>query len=444
MIMSALTTASAETVLGLRASDGAAPSGLQALRATALERVRKTGLPARKHEAWKYMRLESFWAQSYVKPSSRKVPDFIAARHVASNCLFFVNGFYRPEISRLHRVPPGFEAGVISDADQTLFPAFSAAMERALDCEQNVFAAANTAGFEEAFCIRLAKGVVLEDPLYMIHVSLPGEAATAVFHPRIVILLEPGARANIVMDFVDGAPGPYFMNALVEAHAGPAAVLQSSVIQSQGAQSLQFINQRGFLSREASWDAVSFVQGGFSRSETKVRFEEPRARAAFYGLSLLSEKAQAFHHLEADHMAEDCVSRQVYKNILSGSAQAEFTSLVHVFEGAKGSDSEQLDRNLLLSPAARVYSRPQLKIEADEVKASHGAATGQLEKDELFYLQSRGLSRELARYVLIYGFAEEILRKIPDVCVRRQLEELAMSEIRTMMGGPEASWLREV
>jgi len=123
----------------------------------------------------------------------------------------------------------------------------------------------------------------------------------------------------------------------------------------------------------------------------------------------------------------------VYKNILGGAAQAEFNSLVHVFRGANKSDSQQLDRNLLLSDKARAYSRPQLKIDADDVKANHGAATGQLEQNELFYLRSRGLDKDYARFILTYGFAREILDKIEPVSLREKLEGFASKAIQDMI-----------
>jgi Fe-S cluster assembly protein SufD len=124
----------------------------------------------------------------------------------------------------------------------------------------------------------------------------------------------------------------------------------------------------------------------------------------------------------------------VFKNVLADKSLAEFSSLVHMWKGAFGSDSDQLDKNLLLSDDAIAYSRPQLKIDADDVKATHGAATGEVAGDELFYLKSRGLDDNTARSVLTFGFAEEIIQEIPFPAVREKLGAWVHAELEKMLG----------
>ncbi len=173
--------------------------------------------------------------------------------------------------------------------------------------------------------------------------------------------------------------------------------------------------------------------GSIIRNDIHVDLDGAEAFCPLAGLAALAGKSQAFQHVSVNHRFLNCTSRQIYKNILAGDSVAEFNSLVHVWRCAQKSDSEQLDKNLLLSENARVYSRPQLRIDNDDVRASHGAATGRLEKDELFYLQSRGFPKELARFLLIYGFAKEVLEKIRPEELRRQLEPQWETQVREIV-----------
>ena len=147
----------------------------------------------------------------------------------------------------------------------------------------------------------------------------------------------------------------------------------------------------------------------------------------------MNDDSQTFQHVHVKHQVPNCTSRQVFKNIAAGRGVTEVNSLVHMVRDAQKSDSHQLIRNLLLSPAAHAYARPQLKIYADDVKAAHGAATGQLGREELFYLKSRGLSEKMARFVLTYGFAEEIVEDIPFPTIRSQIETDMKNEIEKLV-----------
>jgi Fe-S cluster assembly protein SufD len=130
-----------------------------------------------------------------------------------------------------------------------------------------------------------------------------------------------------------------------------------------------------------------------------------------------------------DHRQPRCVSHQLYKGILDGKSRAVFNGKVFVRHGAQQTDAKQTNKNLLLSPEARVDTKPQLEIFADDVKCAHGAAVGQLDQDELFYLESRGIKPALARNLLTYGFAEEVIEKIKIDSIKRELDEAVLHRL---------------
>jgi Fe-S cluster assembly protein SufD len=188
---------------------------------------------------------------------------------------------------------------------------------------------------------------------------------------------------------------------------------------------------RFFLKKHSSLNALSFAQGGDSyQQESIVSFEDEHGFASLKGLNVLSGKSRIIQRATANHLKPHCASRQFYKNILSDDAKSEFDSLVFVDKNAVKSDSRQLNKNLLLSDKAQADTRPQLRIDNDDVSCNHGATVGQMEKDELFYLRSRGLKEEFARFILTYGFAEEILEELKPDYLREQLDRIVKDEIQ--------------
>ena len=154
----------------------------------------------------------------------------------------------------------------------------------------------------------------------------------------------------------------------------------------------------------------------------------------------MTDGSQAVHKVTASHETGHCISRQFYKSIVAGRARSGFESLVLVARGAVKSDSKQLNKNLVLSRDARCYSRPELRIHTDDVSAAHGSATGELGPAELLYLRSRGISKDQARFMMIEGFAAEIVDELSYAPLRDRLRELVRVTIMSLRGdeGDEA------
>jgi len=149
------------------------------------------------------------------------------------------------------------------------------------------------------------------------------------------------------------------------------------------------------------------------------------------GLYLVGADQHTDTHSVIDHQQPHCTSHQLYKGILDGNARAVFNGKIFVREGAQKTDAMQTNKNLLLSQQARVDTKPQLEIYADDVKCAHGAAVGQIDEEELFYLRARGINPELGRNLLTYGFAEEVIGKIKIDSIRSQLDEIVLRQLNT-------------
>lgn len=344
-----------------------------ALRQKALDRFRQLGFPNRKLEAWKYTNLEPVLNSPFQKEA------------------------------------PASES--FSPEQQSLIEALT---EQQLAETTNPFEAINAFQFQR---IKL--------------IEKPGQEHLEVTDvaPRIVIALKENAELHLVLEHRSES----LMNESILVQLGRNARLNLTSIHRNQPGALQMSTTRVWQEEGSVFERVAYHTGGtLLRSQVDVDFEGPRAECSLFGLSILDRESQAFDHLTVRHRVPECTSRQSYKNILAGKSQAEFNSMAHVFRGAQKSVSQQLDRNLLLSPEARAYSRPQLKIDADDVQCNHGAATGHLGEDDLFYLRSRGIKKAEARYLLTYGFARDILEQVKDKNLRAQLEKDAQEKIKGM------------
>ena len=446
--------------LAASAKRNSEPEWLSALRRKAYERFKELGFPTRKSEAWKYLHLEPLLKTPFAsapRPAlTSKDLQKLKATFLPENTnrLVFVNGYYVKELSSpsplsspplkgrgrgegakaLSNLPNavlGDLGGVLAaNGNQTLKSHLGQGIEK----EPNPFTAINAFSFQDGIYLYLPKDARIENPLEIIFATANPSATPFVSCPRIFVFLEEGASVEVVLQHVSLTPSASFVNSAAEIYLGKKTKLSWTEVHFEESGANQFSNTHCSLQKNSSFQRTAFFQGeAVARDEVNVALEDERASCELAGLAVLSEGSQVFHHVKVTHAAGLCSSRQVYKNILADRAQAEYNSLVRVLKGASRSNAEQLDENLLLSDGARAYSRPQLRIDNDDVQCNHGATTGQLEKDELFYLQSRGLKKSLARQILIFGFAKEVLEGIPLLDLRRRLEQGVQEKIQAMV-----------
>jgi Fe-S cluster assembly protein SufD len=175
------------------------------------------------------------------------------------------------------------------------------------------------------------------------------------------------------------------------------------------------------------------IGGALSRHDIDLKFTEEGGEAYVDGLYMLNGTQHSDTHSVIDHLVPNCTSNQNYKGVLNDKSRAVFNGIVFVRENAHGTDAQQSNKNLLLSNDARVDTKPQLEIFNDDVKCSHGATVGQLEEEELFYLLTRGLPEPLARNLLTYGFAEEIINKIDIEEIKRELDAAVLNRLSAQL-----------
>ena len=243
-----------------------------------------------------------------------------------------------------------------------------------------------------------------------------------------------GSTATVIESYASVSEDVYFTNAVVEINLADGARLTHYKVQRESAAAFHVATTRVGLARNSSYDATTITLGAeLSRHDINVTLDHEGAECWVDGLYIVGQGQHADTHSLIDHRQPHCTSHQLYKGILDGKSRAVFNGKVFVHPNAQQTDAKQTNRNLLLSNDARVDTKPQLEIFADDVKCAHGATVGQLEEEELFYLASRGLDADLARNLLTYGFAEEVIAKIKIESIKAQLDEAVLNRLHAQL-----------
>ncbi len=363
-----------------RSSAADQPEDLRRLRSQAFEHFTQTGFPQLKSEDWKYTSVAPIASGDWTVGTTAK-------------------------------------AG--ADIDLELLKRF--------DVKRNGFTALNLA-FGDVATLRISKDTVVDVP---IEFAFAGDEGAAIF-PHLLIIAEAGSKATIVESYASTTRS--FTNTAVQIVVEDNANLTHYRVQKESTDAFHYGVTEVSLGRGGSYNATNINLGGaISRHDIELRFTAEGGEAWVDGLYMLGGSQHSDTHSIIDHMVPNCTSHQTYKGVMNDKSRAVFNGKVFVRENAYGTDARQSNKNLLLSNDARVDTKPQLEIFNDDVKCSHGATVGQLEEEELFYLLTRGLPQNLARNLLTYGFAEEIINKIGIQAIKSDLDGTVLNRLNVKL-----------
>ncbi len=391
------------------------------------QRFAELGLPTSRNEAWKYTKLSVLEKQVFTPAAEPGAVNDVAAWTLAgaSHRLVLVDGHFVPGLSSLGRLPNRAVVKSLGEALATLPHLLEGAL--AGQVEADAFGALNAAMVGDGVFVDLGEGVVVEEPLHVLHLVT---RAGVLSNTRCVILAREGAAATVFEEHLGLTDESYFANVFTRVALHREARLKHVRLQREGgkAQHIGTLQVRQAGGSVLHSHALSFG-AALSRQSIATRYDEPGCEAVLNGLYVLGGRQHADHFTTIDHASPQGVSRELYRGILDGASHGVFTGRVVVHPHAQGTDAAQANHNLLLSRDAEVDTRPQLEIYADDVKCSHGATVGQIDENMLFYLRSRGVGLDLAKNLLIHGFAQEIIEQIPVAAVRERLEQLLIARM---------------
>ena len=293
--------------------------------------------------------------------------------------------------------------------------------------QNNAFVALNTANFEDGLFIHIAKGAVIDQPIEVV-IESSANGHPTVSHPRILVVAEPGSQATIVETY-KGSGGQYFTNPVTEIVAGDNAVIDHYKLQTESARAFHVSTLQVQLGRDTNFRSHSLAFGGaLVRNDVNAVLSEG-CECTLNGLYLVNDEQHIDNHTAIDHAKPHAASHELYKGILEGHSTAVFNGKILVRKDAQKTDAKQTNKNLVLSEDARIDTKPELQILADDVRCTHGATIGQLDPEGIFYLQSRGIGLADARDLLIYAFARDIVDRIQVAALRDLLEKLLLEKL---------------
>lgn len=412
-----------------RASGASGLDWLDAQRRSALQRATAQGVPTNKDEQWRYTSLRGLQEHAFAAPSepltALQLEDIEEALvpGLDSHRVVLVNGRFAPELSRLDGLPPGVRVAGLAQLIESDPDSLKGHLNAVAGDELPLFAALNTAGLDDGVVVIVDAATIVESPIELVHLSV-GLDEPRVAQPRNLVVLNAGAQATLIERYLSLGDSLYCTKCVTEVSVGRDATLAHERIQDESPSAFHITGLYLRQDTASSYRGINVGLGArWARTDLCVSFAGEHAECDLQGLYLAGDGQLMDYHLDVDHSLPNCRSQENFKGILYGKGRAVFDGLVFVAEDAQKTDAAMSNRNLMLSESAEVDTKPQLEINADDVKCSHGTTVGRIEPEMLFYLRSRGISAPIARRMLCLGFAGEIIDKLGTEALRDYVAE---------------------
>ena len=409
-----------------------APGWLKERRTQAMARFAEVGFPSARQEAWRFTDVKAIAQESFSlapAPEAHGITQDAIAPYLIGGAdrltAVFVNGHYEPELSSVAGLPEGVTLGGLKTALEHQPDLIEKHLGRYAADDRSPFTALGTAFTYDGAFVHVGKGVTLDEPLQLVFLAVPEQGASYLWHPRTLMVVEDGARATVVESYVGLGAGSYWTNAVTEVVVGDNAHLDTYRLQREGAGGYHTATTHSHQGRDSRYSLVTFTFGArLSRHDINAVLDGEGADCTLDGLSMLRDEQHTDHHTTMEHARPNCTSWEYFNGVFDEKSRGVFTGRIIVHPGAQKTDSKQTNNNLLLTERARADSQPQLEIYADDVRCTHGVTLGPIDEEHLYYIQSRGLTREDARGLLTYGFASEILDAVSLEALKTALDAL--------------------
>ena len=384
---------------------------------TSFDEALNMGVPHLKDELWKYTRAKKFLSEQYAVYGETLVSEAakaLASKHSDVNLAVFLNGKYSSELSKFK--------------DEELTVKFEACKkERSYF---HFFSAVNHSFSNEGVSLHVGRNKKLTHPIRLLYLS--DKNAVDVFSPVAnTVVLESGAEAVVIEDIQSLSENSNFLSLRNSFEVKDNAVLKHYVIQNDSLESKFMSDLSVDVEANAKYETYTLCLGaGISRFDSDVNMKGSGSESVFDAFYGVRGTQHTDHHTKVNHLVPHTSSKQLYKGVLDDKGRAVFNGKVIIVQDAQKTDAEQLNKNLMLSDKAEIDTKPEMMIDADDVKCAHGAAIGQMSEEEIFYLKSRAISDKDARALLSRGYALETVSRISDEKVKEEISSLISEYIR--------------
>lgn len=408
---------------------------LNAPRNKAFQDFVMQGIPTRKNENYKYTNLQPQFFPEY-RFIHRREPAKVDLNAVFrcdvpqldTHLAFIFNGWYYENNQQVGQLPKG----VILESLEKMAhekPELLAKYASLANTGDDPLVALNTAFAKDGYFLYVPKNTVIEKPIQLINFLQANQDAFVT--QRNFIYVEEGADVKIISCDHTLNLNKYLNNSVTEIFVGANANFEYYTLQNQH-NSTTSLNSV-FIHQERDSRATtlySSLHGGLIRNNLKFILDGENAEANLYGMSFIDKKQHVDNFTQVIHAKPHCLSNQVYKNVLDDDSTGAFAGRIHVVRDAQKTNAFQRNNNLLLTDKATMQTKPQLIIDADDVKCSHGATVGQIDEEALFYLRARGIEESKARLMMMNAFAHEVVQRISVEPLRDRIDELVDKRLK--------------
>ncbi len=303
------------------------------------------------------------------------------------------------------------------------------ALGKIVDPNEGIFAALAATFAERGVFLYVPKGVAVEEPL---HSVLWGPGEKMAYFSHLVVWLEEGASVTYVHESASPTEGDQTLHAgNVEIYVGDNANLQFIELQSWGENVWNFSHERARVGRHGKLDWIFGALGShLTKNFSEINLDGEGSEGRMSGFYFTDKDQHLDHDTQQNHNAAHTTSDLLFKGALEDSSRSVWQGMIYVAPGAQQTDGFQANRNLVLSKDARADSIPGLEIMADDVRCTHGATVGNVDEEEMFYLKSRGIPEREARQLIVEGFFDPIMQRIPFDGVRARFQEAIVHKMK--------------
>lgn len=397
----------------------------QKVKAKSWDHFQELGLPSKNMEVYRYVKLRKLYSQSFLPVERKVVAKSEIDRHILpgfeKSLVVFINGHYHPELSTIVEQSGPLVALPLEKAVKTYGAFLNSHLALSMKSETDPFVSLNGALHSDGMFLYLPPNTVLEQPIQILNLIDTADASV-IISPRVHIFVGAQSQMDVTILNKCVSGETYFCNQYLDLVIEKGSQVNLHQINAESPKSSwTFDALRAILKRDSTLRTISITNGSATvRNDYHVQLTGENAEASLNGLWMLKEAREAHANVLIDHQAPHCRSMQLFKGVLNDTSRSSFEGKILVRQPAQKTDAFQLNNNLLLSDRANADSKPNLEIFADDVKASHGATVGQLDREQMFYLRARGFSSDLAKRILVNGFCKEVI----DLIKAKSLKEI--------------------
>ncbi len=406
------------------------------LRADAINTFHRLGFPTTKHEEWKYTSVKEIVSHNLdfsVSPVTNNItPEEIEKFRIGGKnalVLVFINGIYNPQLS--DKLPES-KIKISSIADAITSGEVKNYLGKISTHLNESFVALNTAFITDGIFIHIPAGEIVEQPVHFLHIG-SSESPAKVATIRNIIVAEKNSKISVIESYhATDATSQHFCNTVTDVLVNENAIVELVKAQLDSEKSSHISFTQVIQERNSTFDTVTVtLWGNFVRNNLHIKLNNVNCTSHLFGLYILDGDQLVDNHTLVDHAKPNCYSNELYKGLIGGRASGVFNGKIFVRKDAQKTNAYQSNKNILLTDEAQINTKPQLEIFADDVKCTHGATTGQMDEDALFYLRARGIGELSAKALLNIAFAGDVLNNIKNETLRENLLNLAVAKLRS-------------